>query len=89
MFSGSVNMVTPSPTVISTPVPTVTSTPLPTQTPVINYVNTGDYIFPDSSSSYLIRSQVVALSGYDMYLARNEFMHGMDGFLEIEFGYHY
>ncbi len=72
MFSGSVNMVTPTPTVISTPVPTVTSTPLPTQIPVINYVNTGDYIFPDSSSSYLTRSQVVALSGYDMYLARNE-----------------
>ncbi len=72
VIEGGEGTTAPSATAIATSVPTVTSTPAPTQTPTISYESSGDYIFPDSSTSYLTRSQIVALSGYDMYLARNE-----------------
>lgn len=52
--------------------PTATPTPSPTQTPVEVSDNSRDYVFSSSSSSSLARDEIEALSGYDMYLARNE-----------------
>lgn len=64
---GTAPVTTTAPTVAATPLPT----PVPTQVPVQTYAS-GDYIFSHSASSYLTRSEITALSGYDMYLARNE-----------------
>lgn len=72
----------PSETSVVTPIVTDTTTPWPTATPATAETQppaptydsnaSSDYIFPDSSTSYLTRSQIEALDGYTMYLARNE-----------------
>lgn len=54
-------------------VPVTTTAPAtPSPTPIPTQANTGDYIFSYSNSSYLTSNEIEALSGYDMYLARNE-----------------
>lgn len=66
--------VTPAKT--ETPVATPTATPMdtatPTPTPVVTVQAAGDWMFPDSNSSYITANQVEALTLYEMYLARNE-----------------